>query len=513
MINNFQNQGIDLIVKKAFKFVVCYRLTSFFMEKLIFIAEIFYALVVLAVTIKIIYDTHDSVKTLGYLLLIVFLPIVGIIFYFSFGVNYRKQKLYSKKIVRNNTLFQSLYEYIMAKSKEQIDVHKELLDNKASLAQMMLTGSSSPLAEISDLKLLINGEAKFPEVLAALEQARDHIHIEYYIYADDHIGNQIKDILIRKAREGIKVRFIYDDFASHKLGRRMVKELRNAGVEVFPFYKVRIFMLANRMNYRNHRKIIVVDGEYGFVGGINVDDRYINDGKNKLYWRDTHLSFRGHAVGGLQYVFISDWNFCARQQIEITNRYFPISNVPTRPDSLVQIINSGPDSELAEIMLSYMGAISAANSRIFVTTPYFIPNETIMNAMKTAALKGIDVRLLVPGISDSRLVNAASCSNYQELLEVGVRIYRYNKGFVHAKTMVVDDNLSIIGTANMDIRSYDLNFEINAMVFDRQLNSELAAAFMNDLQGSQELNLEEWKSRRKWIQFGETLARLVSPLL
>ena len=483
-------------------------------ERLLVIAEVIYLLFVIAVTVKIIYDTHDPVKTLGYLLLVVFLPVIGILFYFSFGVNYRKQKLYNKKIISDDILFERVKQQILDSSYQQMENHRRLLDDKVSLARMMLFESMMALAPVDDLKLLINGENKFPEVLEILEKAKEHIHIEYYIYADDDIGNRIKDILIRKAKEGVKVRFIYDDFASHKLGKKMVKELRDAGVEAFPFYKVRIFLLASRMNYRNHRKIIIVDGIYGFVGGINVDDRYINNGKNKLFWRDTHLAFKGEAVAGLQHVFLGDWNFCADQHLEFSEEWFPAHDPRNdREDSLVQIVDSGPDSEMADIMFAYMGAISSAKQRLFITTPYFIPNETIMNSMKFAALKGVDVRLLVPGESDSKLVNAASCSNYQELLEVGVRIYRYHKGFVHAKTMVVDDNMSIIGTANMDIRSYDLNFEINALVYDKQLNSELAIAFMNDIEDSAEINLEEWMNRSKWIEFGDTLARLVSPLL
>ncbi len=485
------------------------------MDKLIFIVEIVYILVVVSVTLKIIYDTHNPVKTLGYLLLVVFIPVVGILFYLSFGVNYRKQKLYSKKIVSDDVLFESVKQRILSLSHQQMELRASLLDDKVGLAQMMLSTSWAFLSPVDDLKLLVNGEAKFPEVLDVLEKARHHIHIEYYIYADDEIGNRIKDILIRKAREGVKVRFIYDDFASHSIGKRMAKELRAAGVEVYPFYKIRVLMLANRMNYRNHRKIIVVDGMYGFIGGINVDDRYINSGKNKLFWCDTHLMIQGQAVAGLQYIFIGDWNFCANQQIDFIDQYFPypVEITQNRPDSLVQIIDSGPDSELADIMLCYMGAISLATKRIYITTPYFIPNETIMNAMKFAALRGVDIRLLVPGISDSHLVNAASCSNYQELLKVGVRIYRYQKGFVHAKTMVVDDNISIIGTANMDIRSYDLNFEINALAYDQKLNEELAVTFMNDLKDATELDLEQWIQRNKLVKFGETLARLVSPLL
>jgi cardiolipin synthase len=470
---------------------------------------------VLVVSIKAIYDTHDSVKALGYVLIIIFIPVVGILFYVSFGLNYRKRKLYSKKIIYNDALFEQVKQYTLLSSHQEMEKHKDLLGDKVGIAEMMLSKSRLPLFPVEDVKLLVNGEEKFPEVFEVLEKAKHHIHIEYYIYANDEIGNKVKDILIRKAKEGVEVRFIYDDFGSRRLGK-MEKELRAAGAEVYPFYKIIIPMLASRMNYRNHRKIIVVDGKYGFVGGINIDDRYINNGKNRLFWRDTHLMVKGQAIFGLQYTFIGDWNFCAGQQLELSEAYFPIHTMTPdslRPNSLVQMVDSGPDSELANIMLTFMGAIAIAKNRVYITTPYFIPNGTIMNAIKFAALKGVDVRLLVPGISDSRFVNAASCSNYRELLDVGVRIYRYQKGFVHSKTMVVDDNLSIIGSANMDIRSYDLDFEINASVFDKKLNKELADVFMDDISESIELDLMIWKRRSRLVKLGERIARLLSPLL
>ena len=442
---------------------------------MIIIVEIIYVLIVVAVTAKVIADTHNPVKTLGYLLLIVFVPVFGIFFYLSFGAIYRKRVFSGNKV--------------------------------SSI-------KDAPMP-VERFKLLINGEAKFPEVVETMKNARDHIHIEYYIYADDEIGNRIKDILIEKAQSGVKVRFIYDHFASHRAGRRMSGELRAAGVEVYPFHKIkrlRLVLLANWMNYRNHRKIIVIDGKYGFVGGINVDDRYINNGKNKVFWRDTHLMLQGQAVAGLQHVFMNDWNFCASVQVEHFERYFPAFNEEYKAKT-VRIVSGGPDMKNADIMLACMEAITSARKRLYITTPYFIPNETILNSIKLAALKGIDVRLLVPGISDGRLVNAASCSHYGELLETGVRVYRYRKGFVHAKTMAIDDNLSVIGTANMDIRSYDLNFEIIALAYDQKLNEELTAAFMADLNDSEELNPEEWKNRKRLIKFGERLAGLVSPLL
>jgi cardiolipin synthase len=486
------------------------------MGNLALILEILYILIVIGVAVKVVYDTHDPVKTLGYLIFVVLVPIIGILFYFSFGVNYRKQKLYSKKVISNENFFHTVKRRTHDASLELMEQEKQLLGNMIGVTKMMLSRTWSFLSRVEDLKLLVNGEAKFPAVIEALETAKKSIHIEYYIYSNDEIGKRIKDILIKKSLEGVQVRFIYDDFGSRSLNRRMEKELRKAGVEVFPFYKIWVLLLASRMNYRNHRKIIVIDGELGFIGGLNIDDRYTNSGKYKLYWRDTHLMLKGVAAISLQAVFLSDWNFCAQQHLEFDERFFSENidqNKNARPHSLVQIIESGPDSKLAYIMLANMGAFSSATKRLYISTPYFVPNESVMNSLKFAALKGVDVRLLVPGTSDSHIVNAASRSNYQELLEVGVRIYLYWKGFMHAKTTVVDDNLSIIGSANMDIRSYDLDFEANALVYDRQLNKELAKVFMNDLKECTELNITDWGNRSKWTKFGDTVARLLSPLL
>lgn len=481
----------------------------------IIIGEIFYFLLVLGVIIKIIIDTDSSVKSLGYILVVMFLPVIGIVLYFSIGVNYRKQKLYKRKLIQNTKLFEQLTRDIYDYTYTQIDEHHEVIGRFEGTVKMLLNDSLTPLTQTKSTKLLINGEQKFEEVFKALEAAKHHIHIQYYIFTDDEIGNKVKDILIKKAGEGVEVRFIFDDFGSHGLRKKMLAELRKGGVKVAAFYRVRLYALANRMNYRNHRKIIVVDGHVGFVGGINVDDRYINNGKFELYWRDTHLKIVGAAVWSLQYTFMSDWNFCADEDIEIDKRYFDFKAefVDGDSSSLVQIASSGPDSTRASIMLSFLGIITSCRERLYITTPYFIPNDTIIDALKHAALSGVDVRLLVPGKSDSRIVNAASCSNYGDLLKAGVRVYRYQKGFVHAKTIVADDTLSVIGSANMDMRSFDFNFEVNALVFDKKINAELCDAFMNDLEYSIQLDSDKWNNRSRWCKFGDATARLLSPLL
>ncbi len=383
-----------------------------------------------------------------------------------------------------------------------------------SLVSLLMNDSLSPLTAGNWVKLLINGEEKFPEVLDVLQKAQHHIHLEYYIYEDDRIGNLIKDVLIQKARDGVEVRLIYDDFGSSSIRNKLVNELREGGVEAYPFNRVRLLFFANRVNYRNHRKIIIVDGQCGFLGGINVSDRYIN-GKpepGKPYWRDTHLHINGPGILFMQHLFLCDWNFCSGQKIRPEPVYF--SALPHRNSNIrVQIAASGPDSPASTIMLSFLKAINLAKSEILLTTPYFIPGNSILDALKVAAMGGVKVRMLVPGISDSRLVNAASWSNYGYLMKSGVEIYCYNKGFIHSKTMVVDGNISIAGTANMDLRSFDLNFEVNAIIYSNEFGEQLRKTFFADLRFADRIVYTTWKSRPAYKKLGERTARLLSPVL
>ncbi len=478
------------------------------------VGTVAYVILIAFTVIRIISDTENSAKSLGYLLMVMFLPVIGVILYFSLGENYRKRKLYKQKLINDQTVLDNIVHHVVASTEELLQKNAELIDGKEGIVRMLLSDYTSPLAPTKEVKLLVNGERKFEELFNALEEAKDHIHMQYYIFCDDVIGNRVKDILLRKAAEGVTVRFMVDDFGSHGLRKRMLKELKNGGVEVAVFYKIHLYALANRMNYRNHRKTVVIDGKTGFVGGINVEDKYINDGRSDLFWRDTHIMVRGAATLGLQYTFMNDWNFCAEQKVKVEPRYFAIEEKEnSNANELVQIAASGPDSPYSGIMLSCLGVILNSKKRLYITSPYFIPNETIVDAIKFAALSGVDVRLLVPGISDSKLVNAASCSYYGKLLNAGVRIFRYQKGFVHAKTMVSDHTLVVVGSANMDMRSFDLNFEINALVFSREINNQLCDAFLNDLEDSVEINPLEWANRGRAKRFGGRLARLCSPLL
>jgi len=477
--------------------------------------EITYVVVVVIVCLRIIYDTRTSVKALAYVLLVIFLPIVGIIFYFSFGVNHRLRKIYSKKLFRDEELRKKMNEEVLRYSRHNFEEAGAAIRNYKKLPYM-LTKDSSALTTNNSVKLLINGENKFPEVLKALREAKHFIHIEYYIYEDGEVARAIEEVLVQKAREGVAIRFIYDDFGSRSSRRKVVRRLRAAGIKIFPFYKMTLLALGIRVNYRNHRKIIVVDSRVAFVGGINISDRYVNNSsvKKKLFWRDTHLRIEGPGVLYLQYLFLCDWNFCAKDNLEFNELFFPpVSSWPVNGDKIVQIAGSGPDSDEPTILFSLLQAINLATEEILISTPYFIPGESILDALIVSSLGGVSVKVLVPGTSDSVLVNAAARSYYGDLLQAGVEIYRYTKGFVHAKTTVVDRKIAIVGTANMDARSFELNFEVNAIVYDSEVAGQLAAVFYEDIEDAEKIDAQQWQIRPWYKQVGEKTARLVSPLL
>jgi cardiolipin synthase len=367
----------------------------------------------------------------------------------------------------------------------------------------------------NSFQLLINGENKFPEVLKTLEIAKHYIHMEYYEWANDTRGNQIKDVLIKKAKEGVKVRALYDDYASKGIKGNIVKELKAGGVDIYPKIKVKIRQLAHRLNHRDHRKLIIVDGHIGFVGGINISDHYDNSIDTGLYWRDTHVKCTGPLVGNLQRHFLVSWNSAQKDQLEFNKELFPEANPSNTAGTraLAQTMAGGPIYPMSTIMLTYLKVFSLATKKLYVTNPYFIPNESILDTLKQSALSGTDVRLLFPYKPDSRIVGAASRFFFDELLKAGVRIFLYKKGFVHAKTVVADGMVSIIGTANMDIRSFDLNFEIMSVIYGKEFAGQLENSFLEDLNDCQEVTLEKWKEVSVFRRLIYAIARLISSFL
>ena len=477
------------------------------------IAGSIYIIILVGICLRIIFETRSTNKTLAYLLFSFFIPVLGMIFYITFGINYWRKKKYNQKSVVDKQILDLIAKTSQPYIETSLEASDPAVQQNAELATMLLKDLGSPLTSGNKVELLINGEEKFSNLLAAIQQAKDHIHLEYYIYEYDNVGSMIIDALIKKAKEGVAIKFIYDDFGSPGIKKKIEKKMQDAGIQIFPFHKVHFYLLANRINYRNHRKIVVIDGCTGYVGGINVSDKYVNgDNPKKLFWRDTHLRIDGPAVYYLQYLFMSDWNFCCKQVFESMDRFFPKIQ-PEKINNFVQVTASGPDSSQPSVLYSILQAIYLAKEEILITTPYFIPGDSIIDALRIAALSGLKVKILVPGVCDSRIVNAASRSNYGELLDAGVEIFLYEKGFVHAKTLVTDSKLFIVGTANMDYRSFDLNFEVNAIVYDVEMAGQMREIFFNDVAQSRQINNDDWGSRKWYTLLPERICRLFSPVL
>ena len=349
----------------------------------------------------------------------------------------------------------------------------------------------------------------FESMLDAMEAATDHIHIEFYIFRDDRIGGRFLNAMIRKAEAGVQVRLLYDGMGSLSLGGAFVKRLRDAGVETGCFLPPLFAFFDRRLNYRNHRKILVVDGKIGFFGGLNIGDEYLGNDPKLGFWRDTHIRVEGDAVPWLQHAFLTDWYFVKGEALD-GERYFPLHGWTGR--ERVRIVKSGPDMASHPVYELFFACIMSAKRRIWIETPYFVPDSGLMAALKTAALRGLDVRVIIPSVSDSPVAQWATLSCAEELIPFGVRFYRYRKGFLHAKVMIVDQ-LACSGTANMDMRSFFDQFEIHALFFEPDTVKRFENDFARDLNESEEIGLSEFRERPFAIKVRQRLARMLSPLL
>lgn len=349
------------------------------------------------------------------------------------------------------------------------------------------------------------GEQAFEAMLESIARAKHHIHIQFYIIRDDQLGTKFQQLLIRKAQERVKVRFLYDRVGSRRLGKTYLKQLQEAGVEIGCFSPILSAFIGKRINYRNHRKILVVDGKIGYFGGLNIGDEYVGKKPKIGYWRDTHFCLKGDAVLWIQYTFLTDWYF-VKGQLLTDSVYFPLQESEGR--ELLQIVKSSPDETILQLIFFL---INSAKKRIYIESPYFIPDPGILLALKTAVSRGVDVQVIIPTMPESNLVYCATLSYAYELMEAGVRFHCYKKGFIHAKVMITD-NLACSGTANMDMRSFYDQFEINAVFFDEKVVDRLVQDFYRDKSDSEEIILSEIKNR-PWLQkVREALARLLSSL-
>lgn len=470
------------------------------------IFSIIMATLVVFTAVVIILERRDPARTLAWLLVLIFLPILGFILYLSLGRQFHKRRMTKKKRALNESI------YPLNELPDQPVDLQGIAHSKERLVQLISNNADFPITLHNKAVVLTDGEEIFPAFLDAIKNAREHIHLETYILREDEIGQKFAGALSRKAKEGVEVRIIYDGLGSRALSKKYIEELRSAGIEIEPFFPVKLPLFHSKINYRNHRKILVVDGKIGFVGGINIGDEYLGKDPQIGFWRDTHLQLEGNAVYFLQRIFLQDWYFITGKTLE--KEYcdlFPVKEPPG--NKLVQITASGPDTHWEAIMQVYYYAIATAQKSVHLTSPYFVPNESLLTALKTAALSGVDVKLLLPAKPDHKIVFWAAMSYMEELMEAGVEFYLYKKGFIHSKVVTIDGLVSVIGSANMDQRSFQLNFEVNALVYDREITKRLEDDFFNDLQCSELLNPESFKERPLNQKILESGARLLSPLL
>ncbi|MCF6358812.1 MAG: cardiolipin synthase [Draconibacterium sp.] len=474
----------------------------------------YFSLVFLAtaipVAVIIVLEKRSPHKTAAWILVLILLPIVGIIFYLFFGQEYRKRKLFSRKGIKSLSRFRVLSSKQLREIEQShLNLNNEVL-KKENIIRLLLNNSNSLLTTGNKLQIISDGNKTFEAIFKAIQTAEHHIHLEYYIFSDDKIGNKLKNLLIAKSKIGVEIRIIIDDVGSWSLGENFISELRENGIEIYSFMEVRFPRLTSKMNYRNHRKIIVIDGKTGFTGGINIADRYLEGLKKIGAWRDTHLQINGDAVACLQLIFAADWYFIINENLA-GEKYFP--KFTEQPGTPVQISASGPDSDWKNIEQAFFAAITNAREKIYITTPYLMPPKSIVTALEIAALSNVDVRIIIPEKSDAITPKWCSFSYVSKLLEAGIKIYFYQAGFIHSKIIIVDDVLSTIGTSNLDFRSLETNFEVNAFVYEKEFTQTLTNYFVADLKNSRKINLKDWEKRPWHFKVRESLAHIFAPML
>ena len=452
-------------------------------------------------------ERKDPTTTWAWLLIMILLPGIGFMIYLLLGQNLSREKIFKEKKEIDENKRRELSRCF---SEESYGHHgsSQYLD----LRKMNFNHSGAKYTIGNELEIYYDGEDKFKQLLIDLENAKKFIHIQYYIFRRDEIGKKIIEVLEKKVQQGIEVRFLVDSMGSHKLTKKSLKKFIDSGGKFEIFFPGILPHINTRINYRNHRKMVIIDGEYGYTGGFNVGKEYINQDKKIGFWRDTHVRIRGEAVNDLTDRFLLDWCYASKEEIDDFTRFYP-NTVYKDGDVGIQIVTSGPDHEEEYIKNSYMKMINNAKKNVYLETPYLVPDEPMLEALKLSALSGVDVRIIIPGNPDHVFMEWAASSYMGDLIQSGVKIYMYQNGFIHAKTIVADSQVSSIGTANMDIRSFKLNFEVNAFIFDDRVAKEMEEQFFRDIDDSELITKAEYNNRSRWMKIKESIIRLVSPIL
>ncbi len=481
------------------------------MDILAILLGVLFVLNVAFAAVVIFLERKDAGATWAWLMVLLFIPLLGFIMYLIFGQNLSRKHLFEWEDINKIGIEGLIAEQIKHLKNHEFPFREEATYKHQDLIYMHLINNGAVLTQENSVDIFTDGKEKFDSLLADIDKAENHIHLQYYILKKDKLGKGIVDKLTEKAKQGVRVRILYDEMGSRGTRKKFFREFIAAGGEVEVFFPSRIPFINPRINYRNHRKLVIIDGKVGYVGGFNIGDEYLGLNKRFGYWRDTHLRIIGRAALAMQTRFILDWNQASRYKISYNNRYFPQHHF--EGNAGIQIVTSGPDSEWEQIKNGYIKLITSAKKSIFIQTPYFVPDASLLDSLRIAALSGIDVRIMIPNKPDHMFVYWATFSYIGELLKAGARIFIYENGFIHAKTIVVDDELSSVGTANIDVRSFRLNFEVNAFIYDRLISKNLGDIFENDLHLSRELTIEEYQKRTVKIRLKESVSRLLSPIL
>ncbi|MBM2659611.1 cardiolipin synthase [Staphylococcus pseudoxylosus] len=485
---NYTNVVINIILITAFILNLIFAFTIIFMER------------------------RSAGSVWAWLLVLVLIPILGFIIYLFIGRQIQRDHIFSLDEDDKIGIEMIVSEQLEALKNDDFSKGNHQIVKFKDMVQMLLYNNAAFLTTDNEIKIFTDGKEKFDSLLKDIDEATDYIHIQYYIFRNDSLGERILNALEQKLEQGIEVKMLYDDMGSRGLSLKDFKSFRKNGGQVEAFFPSKLPLINLRMNNRNHRKIVIIDGHIGYVGGFNVGEEYLGKKKKFGYWRDTHLRIVGDAVNALQLRFMLDWNSQAtRDNLKYADRYFP--DVDSGGTIGVQIASSGPDETWEQIKYGYLKMIASAKQSIHIQSPYFIPDQSFLDAIKIAALGGVDVSIMIPNKPDHPFVYWATYNNVASLLDAGVNIFHYDNGFLHSKTLVIDDEVASVGTTNMDHRSFTLNFEINAFIYDTHIAKELRLTFEKDLEVSYRLTKEIYKQRSLWIKFKEGISRLLSPIL
>ncbi|MEE0980032.1 MAG: cardiolipin synthase [Muribaculaceae bacterium] len=465
-----------------------------------------YVITVLSVVAIIIGENRNPVRSLAWVTVLTVVPVVGLVLYFVFGRDISTKRVVPRKVKRK-------LRKLEIKHRVDDDPKSDLGVASLQLVRMGEQLSISSLHGSCDAELFVDGSEKFRRLIDDISKAEKSILIQYYIFEDKGIGTRLADLLCAKASQGVRVHLIYDPVGCYGVKKNFWKKLRASGVEVNSFATVRFPRFGTRINWRNHRKLCVIDDKIGYIGGMNIADRYATGGDMFDMWRDMHLRVTGSIVASLKVSFIVDRSFINFDNPLVDTWDVLAEDIDTTGSMRMQMATSGPTSQWCNIELMFLRAIGGAKRRVFIQTPYFLPSDGLLSALQAASLSGVDVRVMVPEKSDSRMLTMATSSYITQCLRAGIKVYRFKAGMLHSKMMLVDDEMVTIGSTNFDFRSFEHNFEANLFIYSNEFNERVAESFFADQKLCERVDAERWSRRSLLRRSQESVLRLLAPIL